>query len=91
VAAVQDALRVEPDDHHPKASWPWVKTMLHSIYDQIDAEAVAAQFDRVIEALGEKPPRGRRSRRRGPRGAARVRRVPEGDLAADLVQQPKNG
>ncbi|MGS0686292.1 IS256 family transposase [Nakamurella sp. GG22] len=40
----------------PKASWPWVKTMLHSVYDQIDAKAVAAQFDRVTEALGEKLP-----------------------------------
>jgi putative transposase len=40
----------------PKASWPWVKTMLHSVYDQIDAKAVAAQFDRVITALGEKLP-----------------------------------
>jgi putative transposase len=40
----------------PKSSWPWVKTMLHSIYDQIDAKAVAAQFDRVIGALAEKLP-----------------------------------
>src|SRR5215213_7100759 len=31
----------------PKASWGWVKAMLHSIYDQPDAEAVHAQFDRV--------------------------------------------
>ncbi|MEJ7689457.1 MAG: IS256 family transposase [Nocardioidaceae bacterium] len=40
----------------PKASWPWVKAMLHSIYDQPDAEAVHAQFDRVVEALTEKLP-----------------------------------
>lgn len=26
----------------PKASWPWVKTLLHSIYDQPDAEEVHA-------------------------------------------------
>ena len=26
----------------PKASWGWVKAMLHSIYDQPDAEAVHA-------------------------------------------------
>jgi len=30
--------------------------MLHSIYDQIDARPVAAQFDRVIGALGDKLP-----------------------------------
>lgn len=41
----------------PKASWPWVKAMLHSIYDQPDAPSVHAQFDRVIEALAEKLPK----------------------------------
>ena len=40
----------------PKSSWPWVKTMLHSIYDQPDAESVHAQFDRVINALEHKLP-----------------------------------
>ena len=41
----------------PKASWPWVKTLLHSVYDQPDAASVHAQFDRVLDALGEKFPR----------------------------------
>lgn len=40
----------------PKASWPWVKTMLHSIYDQPDAKSVHAQFDRVLDTLEEKLP-----------------------------------
>jgi putative transposase len=40
----------------PKASWPWVKTLLHSVYDQPDAEAVHAQFDRVLDALETKLP-----------------------------------
>ena len=40
----------------PKSSWGWVKAMLHSIYDQPDAKAVHAQFDRVIETLYEKLP-----------------------------------
>ena len=35
----------------PKASWPWVRALLHSVYDQPDAEAVHAQFDRVVDAL----------------------------------------
>jgi putative transposase len=30
--------------------------MLHSVYDQVDAKAVAAQFDRVIDTLAEKLP-----------------------------------
>lgn len=40
----------------PKAQWGWVKAMLHSVYDQPDAGAVHAQFDRVVDALGEKLP-----------------------------------
>jgi putative transposase len=38
----------------PKTSWPWVKALLHSIYDQPDADAVHAQFDRLVDALHEK-------------------------------------
>jgi len=40
----------------PKSSWGWVKALLHSIYDQPDAESVHAQFDRVVDALAEKLP-----------------------------------
>jgi transposase-like protein len=41
----------------PKPSWGWVKALLHSIYDQPDAEAVHAQFNRVVDALIEKLPK----------------------------------
>jgi len=41
----------------PKASWPWVKTLLHSVYDQPDAESVAAQYERVIDSLTQKLPK----------------------------------
>jgi putative transposase len=41
----------------PKASWPWVRTLLHSVYDQPDAVSVHAQFDRVLDALAEKLPK----------------------------------
>lgn len=40
----------------PKSSWPWVRTLLHSIYDQPDAESVVAQYDRVLDALSDKLP-----------------------------------
>jgi transposase-like protein len=40
----------------PKASWGWVKALLHSVYDQPDAEAVHAQFDRILDALDGKLP-----------------------------------
>jgi putative transposase len=32
----------------PKSAWGWVKALLHSVYDQPDAAAVHAQFDRVL-------------------------------------------
>lgn len=41
----------------PKTSWPWVRTLLHSIYDQPDAESVVAQYDRVLDALSDKLPK----------------------------------
>ncbi len=40
----------------PKASWPWVKTLLHSVYDQPDAPSVHAQYERVLDALQDKLP-----------------------------------
>jgi putative transposase len=41
----------------PKASWPWVKTLLHSVYDQPDAASVHAQYDRLVDAVQEKLPK----------------------------------
>jgi transposase-like protein len=41
----------------PKVSWPWVKTLLHSVYDQPDAASVQAQYDRLIEAISAKLPK----------------------------------
>src|ERR1700710_451486 len=41
----------------PKASWPWVRTLLHSVFDQPDAQSVAAQYDRIIDALSDKLPK----------------------------------
>ena len=35
----------------PKALWPAVKAMLHSVYDQPDTDAVNDQFDRIVDAL----------------------------------------
>src|SRR6266576_1124897 len=40
----------------PKNAWGWVKALLHSVYDQPDAEAVHAQFDRILDALVDKLP-----------------------------------
>ncbi len=40
----------------PKSSWPWVRALLHSVYDQPDAASVHAQFNRILDAVGEKLP-----------------------------------
>jgi len=41
----------------PTASWPWVKTLLHSVYDQPDAASVHAQYDRLVDAVAGKLPK----------------------------------
>ena len=33
-----------------------MKALLHSVYDQPDADAVHAQFDRIVDALADKLP-----------------------------------
>jgi transposase-like protein len=40
----------------PKSAQPWVATMLRTVFDQPDADAVRAQFDRVVDAVGAKFP-----------------------------------
>ncbi len=40
----------------PKGMWPAVKAMLHSVYDQPDAAAVNAQFERLLDYVGDKLP-----------------------------------
>jgi transposase-like protein len=40
----------------PKSMWPAVKAMLHSVYDQPDADSVHAQFDRLLDYVSEKLP-----------------------------------
>jgi transposase-like protein len=41
----------------PKASWPWVKTMLHSACDQPDTASVHDQYDRLIDAVAGQLPK----------------------------------
>ncbi len=40
----------------PKAAWPGVKAMLHSVYDQPDANSVHAQFDKLLDTVTESLP-----------------------------------
>jgi putative transposase len=41
----------------PKAAWPGVKAMLHSVYDQPDAAAVHAQYDKLLDTVAESLPK----------------------------------
>ena len=69
----------------PKSMWPAVKAMLHSVYDQPDAAAVHAQFDRLLDYVAAG---GGRAPRRRPRRHPGLHRLPQGRLDPDLVQQP---
>ena len=40
----------------PKSSWPAVKAMLHSVYDQPDADSVHAQFDKLLDHVADHLP-----------------------------------
>jgi putative transposase len=40
----------------PKSSWPAVKAMLHSVYDQPDAAAVHAQYDKLLDHVTDRLP-----------------------------------
>ena len=40
----------------PKSAWPGVKALLHSVYDQPEAKAVHAQFDKMLDTLAESLP-----------------------------------
>jgi putative transposase len=41
----------------PKNAWTWVRALLHSVYEQPDADSVHAQFDHVLDALTDKLPK----------------------------------
>ena len=71
----------------PKASWPWVRTLLHSVFDQPDAESVAAQYDRIIDALSDKLPKVAEHLENARADLPAFTAFPQADLAPDLVQQ----
>jgi len=73
----------------PKTSWGWVKALLHSIYDQPDADAVHAQFDRVVDALTGKLPTVAEHLETARADILAFTAFPKRGLAPDLVQQPQ--
>ena len=71
----------------PKSAWGWVKALLHSVYDQPDADAVHAQFDRILDALADKLPAVATHLDAARADILAFTAFPR-RLAADLVQQP---
>ena len=71
----------------PKSAGPFVATLVRSIFAQPGAEAVHAQFARVVEQLAERFPAAAEMLR-GWSGDPRVHRLPPTALAPDLVEQP---
>jgi transposase-like protein len=41
----------------PKAAWPGVKAMLHSVYDQPDTVSVHAQYDKLLDTVADSLPK----------------------------------
>ena len=56
LAEMSYALRGESDGGDPEVRVGLVKALLHSVYNQPDADAVHAQFDRVLDTLTDKLP-----------------------------------
>ena len=73
----------------PKSSWGWVKALLHSVYDQPDAEAGARPVRPDPRRPGRQAPHRRRAPRERPGRHPRLHRVPLRGVAPDLVQQPQ--
>ena len=72
----------------PKSLWPAVKAMLHSVYDQPDAAAVEAQFDRLLDYTRDLLPEAADHLEAARAALLAYRRLPRRGMAADLVQQP---
>ncbi len=57
MAALQNPLHDQPDGGDPPEVVVALGAhLLHSVFDQPDAESVAAQYDRIIDALDDKLP-----------------------------------
>lgn len=72
----------------PKNSWPWVKTLLHSVYGQPDATSVHSQFESGL--LDTEHPRRRTDRTdpSGPPGELRRRRSTEVPCRTAPAREP---
>jgi putative transposase len=71
-----------------KSSQPWVATLVRTIFDQPDAEEVAAQFERVRAGLEAKLPQAAAHLDAARDDLVALECLPEGDMAPDMELQP---
>jgi putative transposase len=72
----------------PKSAQPHVATQVRTIFDQADADAVGAQFDRVVDTLATKYPDAAAHLETARDELLAFTGYPQRDLEADLVEQP---
>lgn len=70
----------------PKSSWPWVKTLLHSVYDQTRRRVCARPVRPGPERPRRETAQGRRPPRSRPGRHPRVHAFPQRPVAPGLVQ-----
>ena len=71
----------------PKSAQSFVAAMVRTIFAQPDADMVREQHRRIVDQLDDPLPRRGGAARGGRARPARLHRLPEGALAAALVQQ----
>jgi putative transposase len=56
LAALPHPLPAQPPGESTEAAHPWVATLVRTVFDQPDADAVHARYDRVIATIEAKSP-----------------------------------
>jgi putative transposase len=73
----------------PKHAWGGVKAMLHSVFDQIDADAVRHQYDKLLDQIETSLPEVHAHLDAARAEVLAFTAFPPGSVAPDLVQQPQ--
>ena len=73
----------------PKHAWGGVKAMLHSVFDQIDADAVHAQYDKLLDQIETALPEVHAHLDAARDDVLAFTAFPQGRVAPDLVEQPQ--
>jgi hypothetical protein len=89
-AGARVVLIARREDHRcPKSAWLALKTMLHSVYDEVGAAAVPTQFDKLLDSISRSLPKMPPTSAT-PRRPAGLHHVSAAAPVPELVEQPKN-